>query len=139
LSTRSPTLAATSQVRQTELSEELIPKRIELIREAIPKASLVLWDDPAHPTNLLDLKRAETAARAFGMKVQAVLAHDVVEIERAFAEMRRWHPDAFLILTSPIFAGRMAQIAELARDSRLPTVAGARPHALAGILISYGA
>ena len=123
----------------SELSEELIPKRLELIREAIPKASLiaVLWD-PAHPTNALDLKRAEAAARALGMKIEAVPAHEVAEIDRAFAEMRRWRPDALLILTSPIFGSQMPQIAELARNSRLPTVYGGRPGALAGVLMSYG-
>jgi putative tryptophan/tyrosine transport system substrate-binding protein len=49
----------------SELSEDLIPKRLELIKEAIPKASLiaVLWD-PGHPTNALDVERAEAAAQA---------------------------------------------------------------------------
>ena len=65
-------------------------------------------------------------------------AHDVAEIERAFAEMRRWRPDALLILTSPTISSHMPQIAELARKSRLPTMFGARPGAPAGALMSYG-
>lgn len=51
----------------SEMSEELAPKRIELVKEAIPKASLVavLWD-PTHPPNVLALRRTEAAARALG-------------------------------------------------------------------------
>src|SRR4029453_1492729 len=47
----------------SELAEELVPKRLELIKELLPDASLVavLWD-PTHPTNRLDLHRTELAA-----------------------------------------------------------------------------
>jgi len=123
----------------SELGEELVAKRLEIIKEVIPRAALiaVLWD-PAHPTNALDLRRAEAAAPTVGLKVRAVGAHTVVEIEKAFGEMARWHPDALLIMTSPATAAHMPQIAELARKARLPTMFGARPGALAGALLSYG-
>jgi putative ABC transport system substrate-binding protein len=123
----------------SELSEELIPKRLELIRETIPHARLVavLWD-PAHPTNALDLDRAKAAALKLGMKVNAVAAHDRAEIEKALAQMKRGHPDAVLILTSPAFTGQLSRIVELARKYRLPAFLGTRSGATAGGLMSYG-
>ena len=73
----------------SELAEELVPKRLELIKELLPKASLVavLWD-PTHPTNALDLHRTELAARALGLTVRGVGARDLPEIEKAFVEIR---------------------------------------------------
>ena len=57
----------------SELAEALVPKRLELIKEMLPKASLVavLWD-PTHPTNALDLRRTELAARVLGLRVRGV-------------------------------------------------------------------
>ena len=54
----------------SELAENLVAKRLELIKELLPRASLVavLWD-PAHPTNPLDLSRTEVAARSLGLTV----------------------------------------------------------------------
>jgi len=59
----------------------------------------VLWD-PMHPTNALDLRRTEVAARALGLTVRGVGAHELPDIEKAFAELRRWRPDALVVLTS---------------------------------------
>ena len=104
----------------SELAEELVPKRLELIKEMLPKASLVavLWD-PTHPTNALDLRRTELAARALGLRVRGVGAHELPEIEKAFVEMRRWHPDALVVLTSGSTMVHLRRIVDLANKSKL--------------------
>ena len=123
----------------SELSEELIPKRLELLKEIVPKASLiaVIWDR-THPTNALDLRRTEDAAQRLGLRVRATIAHETNEFEKAFASIRQWHPDALLVLTSPAATGRMGQIAELARKSAIPMMYGARAGAEQGALVTYG-
>lgn len=123
----------------TELSEELVPKRLELLKETIPKASLiaVLWD-PTHPTNALDLKRTEAAARVLGLKVRGFAAHDRREVDKAFEDMFRWHADALVVLTSYSAFVQMPRILDLANRHKLPTIYGTREGVEAGALMSYG-
>ena len=123
----------------TELSEELVPKRLELLKEAVPRASLiaVLWD-PTHPTNALDLKRTEDAARALGFRVRGVAAHDRGDVDKAFVEISRWRADALVVLTSYSAFVQLPRIVELANRHKLPTMYGTREGAEAGALMSYG-
>jgi putative ABC transport system substrate-binding protein len=123
----------------SELAEELVPKRLELIKEMLPNASLVavLWD-PTHPTNALDLRRTEIAARTLGLRVRGIGAHEVPEIESAFVEMRRWHPDALVVLTSGSSILHLLRIVELANQNKLPIIYGASHAATAGALLGYG-
>ena len=123
----------------SELAEELVPKRLELIKEMLPKAALVavLWD-PTHPTNALDLHRTELAAQTLGLTVRGVGAHDLPEFEKAFVEMRRWHPRALVVLTSGSSILYLPRIVELANKSKLPTIYGASFAATAGALLGYG-
>ena len=123
----------------SDLSEELVAKRLELLKQAIPTASLiaVLWD-PTGPTNALDLKRTEAAAEALGLKVRAVAAHDRSEIDKAFVDMRRWRPQALVVLMSSAAIVHIVRILELAKEDRLPTMYGTRGAAMAGALLSYG-
>ena len=123
----------------SEMAEELVAKRLELIKEMLPKASLVavLWD-PTHPTNSLDLRRTEQAARTLGLKVRGVGAHDLPEFENALVEMHRWHPDALVVLTSGSSILYLPRIVELANKNKLPTVYGASQAAASGALLGYG-
>ena len=123
----------------SELAEELVPKRLELIKELLPKASLVavLWD-PTHPTNPLDLHRTEFAARALGLSVRGVGAHDLPEFEKAFVDMRHWHPDALVVLTSGSSILHMRRIVDLANKNKLPIIYGASTAPPLGALLGYG-
>ena len=105
----------------------------------LPKASLiaVLWD-PTHPTNALDLRRTESAARTLGLRVRGVGAHELSEIENALLEMHRWHPDALVVLTAGSTILHLPRIVELANKNKLPTIYGASPAASAGALLGYG-
>ena len=123
----------------SELAENLVAKRLELIKELLPRASLVavLWD-PAHPTNPLDLSRTEVAARSLGLTVRGVPAHDLPEIEKGFAEMLHWHPDALVVLTSGSSILHARRIVALANKDKLPTIYGASQIAKIGALVGYG-
>jgi putative tryptophan/tyrosine transport system substrate-binding protein len=123
----------------SELSEELVPKRLALLKEGMPRAAriAVLWD-PSHLTNALDLKRTEDAARTLGLKVRGIAAHDRAEVDKAFVEMKRWRADALVVLTSYSAFVHLSRIVELADSQKLPTMYGTREGAEAGALMSYG-
>ncbi len=122
------------------ISHELVGKELELLREVVPKVSrvAVLWN-PANPGNALQLRAAEAAAPALGMRLQPVEARGPSEIDRAFAAMARERAGALLVLLDSVFYSQRDTIADLAAKNRLPAVYGFRVHAEAGGLMAYGA
>jgi putative ABC transport system substrate-binding protein len=72
------------------------------------------------------------------LKVRGVGAHDLPEIESAFVEMRRWHPDALVVLTAGSTILHLPRIVDLANKNKFPTIYGASQAAAAGALLGYG-
>jgi putative ABC transport system substrate-binding protein len=124
----------------TIISHELVGKELELLREVVPKVSrvAVLWN-PANPGNVHQLRAAETAARALGLRLQPQEARRPSEIDRAFAAMARERAGALLVLLDSIFYNQRERIADLAAKNRLPAIYGLSLHAEAGGLMAYGA
>ena len=122
------------------MAPDLVEKQLELLKEVAPKVSrvAVLWN-PANPSNPPQLREAEMAARALGLRLQPLGVRNAQEIASAFTAMATEQAGALLILFDATLGARRTQIAELATKGRLPTVAGRRGHADAGGLMSYGA
>jgi putative ABC transport system substrate-binding protein len=122
------------------MAPDLVGKQLEVLKETVPKVSRValLWN-PANPASAPQLRQAEAAARAFGMRLQPLEARGPQEIDSAFAAMTRERAGALVVLTDSIFTNQRRQIAELAAERRLPAVYGNTEHAEAGGLIAYGA
>jgi len=122
------------------ISDELVAKELELLREVVPKVSrvAVLWN-PANPGNALQLRAAEAAGRILGMRLQPLEARGPGEIDRAFAAMARERAGALLVLLDSMLLDQRERIADLAAKNRLPAVYGLRRHAEAGGLMAYGA
>jgi len=119
---------------------ELAGKRIELLREILPKLSRVafLAYGPG-PAQQLFVKEAQDATERLGMKFQPVVIGGPEEIEDAFSAMIRERVGALMVL--PLFVGTLGQggrIAELAIKNRLPTISDGFRFAEAGGLIYYG-
>jgi len=89
----------------TSVSSELSGKRLELLKEVIPKLSrvAVLWN-PSNPPNRLALKETEVAAKAFGIKLQPLELRGPDDLESVFSAMSRRHVEA--LVTLPAGAGR---------------------------------
>src|SRR5262245_28946004 len=120
------------------LQSDLAPKRLELLRAAVPEATriAVLWN-PGTPSHTTALKALEEAARTLQVQLQPVVAPSGAELEDAFAAMARAHAQAVLVLSfGPYIAARQS-LAELALRYRLPTTFGEREHVEAGGLMSY--
>jgi putative ABC transport system substrate-binding protein len=124
----------------TVISPDLLGKRLELLKEVVPKVSLVsLLRNPDNPADAAMLREAEAAARALGVRLQTLEARNHQEIERAFGAMIRERAGALLILPDGIFLTQRRQIAELAAKGRLPSIMSTSEYAEAGGLMTYSA
>jgi putative ABC transport system substrate-binding protein len=116
---------------------ELTRKRVELLREALPKLRRVgiLWDASA-PDQFM---AAGDAARSLGLRVQSLeLRNPLYDLVGAFATAARDHAGAVLATTTPGLFQNRASVAQLAVTNRLPTMFALREFAEAGGLMAYG-
>jgi putative tryptophan/tyrosine transport system substrate-binding protein len=122
------------------MGSDLVGKQLEMLKEVVPKVSQValLWN-PDNPGSAPQLHEAEMAARAVAVRLQALEARSPQEIDGAFAALTREQAGALMILNDAILLNQRKQIADLAAQSRLPSVSGNREYAEAGGLIVYSA
>jgi putative tryptophan/tyrosine transport system substrate-binding protein len=124
----------------TNLTTELGGKRLELLKEAVPKiAHVAVLYNPVAPGIILELKEVQTAARALGMTIRPWEVRPADGFDRVFAAMGKERPDGLLVLPGPLMGANRKRITALAIKSRLPSVYSNRPYVDAGGLMSYGA
>jgi putative tryptophan/tyrosine transport system substrate-binding protein len=118
---------------------ETTGKRLELLRELVPRAVLVavLRDPREGPA--LAWQEAEAAARALGRKLLSLEIRDAGEIEVAFRTATAARAGALLVFAGGIPDARAPRITQLAAASRLPAMYSFRFYVEAGGLMSYGA
>jgi putative tryptophan/tyrosine transport system substrate-binding protein len=117
---------------------ELTPKRLQLLKEALPRAGrvAVLWD----ALSADQLKAAKQAASSLRVELRAIEQRGAPsDIDGAFREAVRGRADAALVLASTFSYRDRERIAQLALKHRLPTVCAHPEDADAGNLIAYGA
>ena len=121
-------------------TSELAAKRMELLRELVPRAArvAVLANSANVAATETQLKEVDAAARAIGLQIQIHNANTSAEIDAAFETMRRERPDAVYVTTTAFLNGRSLQLAQLAAFHRLPAIYGLREYVEAGGLMSYG-
>ena len=123
--------------------EELVGKRLELLKLAVPGVSrvAVLWQPGGYGGERAEkdmLKGAEVAARALGVRVQFVEARGPADLDGAFSEMTGARAGALTVVTSSMFFNERRRLVGLAAKNRLPAVYGGREFVDAGGLIGYG-
>jgi ABC-type uncharacterized transport system substrate-binding protein len=126
----------------TALGRELGGKRLELLKEAIPKLSRVaVLYDPANPPSLHEVKELLPAdARALKLTIQPWEIRAVDDFEKVFAALNKQRPDGLYVVTAgPVMRPNEKRIAGFALKSRLPSVYDSRGYVEAGGLMSYGA
>lgn len=118
----------------------LTPKRFELIRELVPKATTIaLLHNPQNPMRPAELAEARTAADALGQQLRLVAAGTPAEIDQAFVQLAQQRTDALVLNGDLFFTNQRNQIVTLAALHSIPTIYHAEEFARAGGLISYGA
>ena len=100
---------------------ELAAKRLELLRELVPRAARVaVLVNPTSSTTETTLRDVEPAARAMGLQIQVLHASTGREIDAAFATLARERPDALFVGGDPFFTSRRVQLANLAARHAIP-------------------
>jgi putative ABC transport system substrate-binding protein len=125
----------------TLISYVLGQKRLEMVRDLSPKASVVaMLVNPVSPDAVSEIRSVQTGAQALGLKLAMFNASTPAEIEAAFDGITEPRPDALIVGTDPFFVSQAATII-VARAGRLPfpTIYPFREFAVAGGLMSYGA
>jgi ABC-type uncharacterized transport system substrate-binding protein len=124
----------------TNLSVQLGGKRLELLKEAVPKlARVAVLYDPATPANVLDVNVLPAVARALGLTVQSWEVRAADDFDRVFAAISKWRPDGLYVSAGPLMRTNEKQIVGFALKSRLPSVCAQRQVVDAGGLMFYGA
>jgi putative tryptophan/tyrosine transport system substrate-binding protein len=119
---------------------DLTGKRLELLKEVIPKLSRVaVLSNSANPIIPPLLRETEAAARALGIQLQVVEVRGPTEFDGAFSAMTRDRAGALVVLPDGIFQNERRRIAALAVKSRLPAMYAWREAVEDGGLMSYGA
>ena len=120
-------------------SEEIIPRRIQLIREVVPgtKTIAVLYN-PQRPTVADNIKETEAAARMFGIQVQLVGVRNPNNLRMAVDNVVRVNPDVFMTLPDGMLLSLAKPIGEFSLDRRLPGIFPERDFVESGGLMAYG-
>jgi putative ABC transport system substrate-binding protein len=125
----------------TLLSGELGGKRLELLKEAVPKiARVAVLYDPATPVNVHDVKEVlPVAARALGLTIQPWEVRAADDFERVFAALNKQRPDGVYVPSGPLMNANQKRTIGFALKSRLPSMYVRRESVDAGGLMYYGA
>src|SRR3989475_9486043 len=123
----------------TSISPELDGKRLELLREVVPKIShvAVLWN-PTSPLQVVAERETQTAAQAMKIKVLSLGVQAEEELDKAFAAILKERPGALLVLADRLFLHHRARIMDFATKHHLPGVHAYVELVEAGGLMSYG-
>jgi putative ABC transport system substrate-binding protein len=123
----------------SSIAPDLEGKRLELLREVVPKLSHVAFFlNPANAFHTASMRQARVAAQSLGIKLQPMEVNKSEQLDGAFASIVKEKPDALLILADRIFLHNRKRMMEFAIQQRLPSVNAYRELVEAGGLISYG-
>jgi ABC-type uncharacterized transport system substrate-binding protein len=123
----------------SNLSPDLSPKAVELLRSVVPKASRVaILVNPRNSSNAaiaINLQVVMQGVGVIGLPVEASKAED---IDQAFFRMKAQNADAVIVAPDAMYVEQRQRIADLATRHRLPSLFSFREHVEAGGLMSYG-
>jgi len=121
----------------TFLNTELSGKRLELLKEALPRLHRVaVFNDVNSQRSYLD--ETERAAARLGLQLHRVDMRTSAEFERAYAEAKQAADEAVDVLASPFFNSNRERLVQLASRDRLPAIYESREYAVAGGFMTYG-
>ena len=124
----------------TQDSGEEVGKRLQLLREVVPRLKRVaVLSGAGMSYNSIAVKKAEEAARALGMTVFLFEIQGAGDVERTFAEIERSRAEGVIVLGGPIIYAQRASIISITTKKRLPAVWDGHQAALEGALMAYGA
>jgi putative ABC transport system substrate-binding protein len=123
----------------SQMGPELAAKRLELLKEMIPKLSRVgvLWY-PQGKASTLSWKEIQLPARQLGIQLHSLEVRSPEDYDRAFEDATKARVGALFLLASPVITTNLRRIAAFAANSRLPSIFQTAEFADAGGLVAYG-
>jgi putative ABC transport system substrate-binding protein len=123
----------------TTISEELEAKRLELLREALPRLRrvAVLWN-AGNPGHAMNVREMEAAAPRLGVQVFAIGVKRAEELASAIEGAIDGQAGALFVIDDLVISSYQAQILELTRKVKLPVISQFRDFTVAGGLMAYG-
>ena len=123
----------------TQTNVEIAPKRLQLLHELVPTASVMaLLVNPANPNLAETTKELQAAARTLGLELHVLNASTERDFDAVFAKLIQLRAGGLVIGGNSFFTSRTKQLAALALRHALPTIYQYREFAVAGGLLSYG-
>jgi len=124
----------------TGIASDLSGKRLELLKEVIPKASrvAVVWYPSKGLSDDSEVKETEAAARQLGVKLQLVQVPDPNEFQSAYAEIAKQQANRVIIIQGAFTLTHRTQLVQLAAKHRLPSMCEQSAWTQDGCLMSYG-
>jgi putative ABC transport system substrate-binding protein len=123
----------------SSIAPDLEGKRMELLREVVPKLSHVAcFLNPLNPFHTVSMRQAHVAAQTLGIKLQGLEVRASGDLDGAFAMIVKEKPDAVLILADRVFLHNRERMMDFATQHRLPSVNAYRELVEVGGLMSYG-
>jgi putative ABC transport system substrate-binding protein len=127
----------------TFLGPQLVPKRLALLKEALPNAVGVaaLWHPGAYGTRTMNdmMDEAKAAAQTLGLQLHLVGVRRPDELDKAFSAIADKGADALMVFPSPMLFAERKRIVDLAAKLRMPLIAMGKEFVQLGGLMSYGA
>jgi putative ABC transport system substrate-binding protein len=124
----------------TQLSSELVSKRLGLLHDLIPAANIIgFLVNPTDPRVDTQIAEMQEAAKALGLQLHVLKAGTDAEIEIAVAGLLELHAAALVVGTSDLFSRQAERLSELVSRQRMPAIYQYREYTEVGGLISYGA
>lgn len=121
-------------------STELAGKFAELIKEMLPRASVIAFlVNPANPSGKIISSEVQAAAKVLGIQLHVFEATTLDELEQAFVAMAKLRAEAVGVAGEPFFDSQRERIVALSARYRIPGCYPWREYVLAGGLMSYGA
>jgi ABC-type uncharacterized transport system substrate-binding protein len=123
----------------TLITGPLAQKRLEILRELVPKAAkIAMLVNPISPDAAPEIRDVQAAAQANGLAIKLQNASTVSELDAAFGVLSDLRPDALLVGSDPFFVARSEEFAALTARAGIPAIYPFREATDAGGLISYG-
>jgi putative ABC transport system substrate-binding protein len=121
------------------LSLELVGKRVELLKDAVPKlVRVAVLASPEHPGEQAELRASQAAAKTLGLALEYFPVRTETELEGAFAAIPKSRSEALVVFPDALTLRTRERIARFGLDQRMPVVSGWAQFAASGCLLAYG-
>jgi putative ABC transport system substrate-binding protein len=123
----------------TLLVSELVPKRLEVLKEMVPAATVIgFLANTKNPNTPSDIKEVQDSADLLQRKLLVVNASTDDDFDTAFAQLVQGRAGALFVASDPFFNSRCDRLVALSARHRIPTIYSWREFPVAGGLMSYG-